>query len=415
MRPPSSRVRNFPLVGSGPFFTTPSHRAALARERFFEQGERPAGLVSDAVIQSWSRCVAAGHSPADHIPPQAVSRLRLDGALRNSRLLRFAATPGLDRLQTVLKGTLNRVLLTNADGVIVATGRHTSTSQRTTLDAYGGVGMDLSESNLGTTAPGIVVSTGEGCTVFANEHFNDAILNVQCAAAPIHDIDGRLVGVLDISVEHQGFGFDAYTLVSSYASDVENALLLAQSHNLVILAFHVEPSLIHTPMAGLAGIDQGGLVRWINVIGHRLTGGQRGFDAQEVFGIGLDGLLGVIGLTVPSCLVLPNGLSMWAMGRLHDNAACSAPALPGLRADPDVARDTGPPEGQAAQAASAGSARQSDKADGPASLHQAQARNIDLALATCNRNVSRAARMLGVSRGVIYRHLRKFECNSPRS
>ena len=46
-----------------PFFTSPQQRAALARERFFDQGERPTGLVSEAVIQSWSRCFAARRDP----------------------------------------------------------------------------------------------------------------------------------------------------------------------------------------------------------------------------------------------------------------------------------------------------------------------------------------------------------------
>ena len=46
-----------------PFFATPQQRVELARQRFFEDGVRPSGLVSEAVIQSWTRCLQAGHDP----------------------------------------------------------------------------------------------------------------------------------------------------------------------------------------------------------------------------------------------------------------------------------------------------------------------------------------------------------------
>ena len=44
---------------------------------------------------------------------------------------------------------------------------------------------------------------------------------------------------------------------------------------------------------------------------------------------------------------------------------------------------------------------------GEASLHEANRHLIDRTLAACQGNVSRAARELGVSRGLIYRRLRQ--------
>ncbi|MEZ5702903.1 MAG: hypothetical protein R3E42_14630 [Burkholderiaceae bacterium] len=39
---------------SQPFFRTPEQRAALARQRYFDEHASPSGLVSEAVVHSWA-------------------------------------------------------------------------------------------------------------------------------------------------------------------------------------------------------------------------------------------------------------------------------------------------------------------------------------------------------------------------
>lgn len=102
-----------------PFFATPQGRAMLARERFFDQGERPLGLVSDTVLQSWQRCLQAGHRP-DAVPGfDPVSRARRRAAVDGNHALLQAARAECDQLDTLLAGTGCRTLLTDADGVVV--------------------------------------------------------------------------------------------------------------------------------------------------------------------------------------------------------------------------------------------------------------------------------------------------------
>lgn len=368
------------------FFSTPAQRAALARERFFEEGEQPTGLVNEAVLQSWSRCNAAGKRTRDRIEAEPLSALRTDAALRHSRLLRAAASPALAQLERALAGTPSQLLLTNAQGVIVCTGQRTPCAAESALPALARLGMDLSEASLGTTAPGIVSATGKGCSVLANEHFNEAILGIQCAAAPIRGVDGQLAGVLDLSVEGRGFGFDAYALIASYARGIENRLLQLQSDDLLVLAFHADPALLGTPLEALAGIDGGGVVRWTNATAARLTGAQRGPPALEVFGQPLHALVALARHPGPHALCLPNGLTAWCGARLlaRDGAAALTPV---------------------AVACTAPSADEPPTA--PRTLEETQADSIAQALQAAGGKVARAARALGVSRGVIYRHLQR--------
>ena len=50
-------------------------------------------------------------------------------------------------------------------------------------------------------------------SVVGAEHFFGVLQSLYCAAAPVRDRQGRVVGVLDVSVQGAPFAFDALALV----------------------------------------------------------------------------------------------------------------------------------------------------------------------------------------------------------
>ena len=70
-----------------PFFATAAERTALARERFFESGLRPSGLVSESVLQSWQRCQAARRPPRERLDFEPVTAARTQRALLRPTLV----------------------------------------------------------------------------------------------------------------------------------------------------------------------------------------------------------------------------------------------------------------------------------------------------------------------------------------
>ncbi|XAH25719.1 helix-turn-helix domain-containing protein [Xylophilus sp. GW821-FHT01B05] len=370
------------------FFSTPEQRLALARERFFERGERPSGLVNDAVLQSWSRCLALGRRPHEEPNAESVSRTRLHSALRLSRQLREASTGGLQQLEAAIAGTPCRVILTNPEGVVVYISPRGAQPHETTMLRLGGVGTDLSEANMGTSAPGIVAKTGHGCSVQGGEHFSEAVGRVHCAAAPIRDVHGQLAGVLDLTVEGHGFGFDAFALVGSYASTIENHLLQLQSDDLLVLAFQADPSLLGTPLEALAGVCSDGRLRWVNTTAIRLARASAGQPVADALGHELGTLLGLLRQSRPQPLRLSSGLTVWMQARLRSGDG-AGPLLPAPV--PQAALVTEPP---------------ALTAEAPATLDMQRAHQIAHTLQACGGNVARAARQLGVSRGLIYRNMK---------
>ena len=100
------------------FFQTAEQRTALARQRFFDEGTRPSGLVGEAVIQSWMRCRSSQRNPQEPVSFEQVSRSRAHASLNRNRQLLQAGNVELHQLETALRGTDCRVLLTDAQGVI---------------------------------------------------------------------------------------------------------------------------------------------------------------------------------------------------------------------------------------------------------------------------------------------------------
>ena len=75
------------------FFQTAEQRTALARQRFFDEGTRPSGLVGEAVIQSWLRCASARQRPGDMVSFEQVTRSRAHASLNRNRQLLQASAP----------------------------------------------------------------------------------------------------------------------------------------------------------------------------------------------------------------------------------------------------------------------------------------------------------------------------------
>ncbi|MBS0446068.1 MAG: GAF domain-containing protein [Proteobacteria bacterium] len=381
--------RSTPPLPPQLFFSTPEQRLALARERFFEEGVRPSGLVGESVIQSWSRCMQAHRAPGEAVSFDPVTPSRVHSALARSRLLIESAASELSQLESTLAGTSCTVILTDPDGVVVHVAQPSSRSDEVLLPLAGRVGVNLSEEQIGTNAPGVSARTGEASVVLGGEHYFGCMRVVHCAAAPIRDVHGHVAGVLDVSVESRPFGFDAAAVVGMHATAIENRLLRAQSAEHIVVHLQTAPGLLGTPMEGLVGIAPDGRAAWINGAAARLLG-IAGPDAvrqaADLLGLDMRALAALTRRPEPSLQRLPSGLNVWLIARMQ-------------------ARDGAAHVYRLGTAAS-GASRATSSADA-VTLRDSDRHLIERTVAACNGNVARAARTLGVSRGLVYRRLRQ--------
>lgn len=373
---------------ASPFFRTAKDRAALARERFFGEGQRPSGLVSESVIQSWSRCLGAHRDPEERIEFDPVSKIRIATTLTKNRLLLEAANDSMVELEMTVAGSPVRAMLTNRDGVVIRASRGTL-QKDDLLHVVSRIGVSIGEVAVGTGAPGVAVRTGDVSVIQGGEHFFRCMETFHCSGAPIRDSTGNIVAVLNLSSELP-FQFDVKAVAQMYATSIENSLLASSARSQVLVRFQASPDMFHTPLEGLSAIDFDGRVLWFNGAGASLMGSNRvpetGPEAGEVFGLDVESLLDMAHQGRPRTRLMPSGLTLWMEAQFEGRSACvPAPAIG------PVARSVEEPT-----------------ASESVSLKDVQRSAIEKTFAQCRGNVSKTARTLGVSRGLLYRRLKEW-------
>ncbi|MDD0813190.1 helix-turn-helix domain-containing protein [Curvibacter sp. HBC28] len=383
---------------TSPNFLSHADRVLAARRRYFEEGVLPTGVVSDVVFQSWNRCHRAHHEPQSSIEFQPVSVSRSQLALQKNRELHEAWLNELPGIGSALGSTNCSAILTDASGVLIGVTPNIWPHLNVMPVAHR-LGVNLSEELVGTTAPGLVVRTGKAASVHGAEHFYDCVSTMHCTAAPIHNLQGQLAGILDISCEGHRFHFDPVTVVGLYAASIENRLLVAQAKEHFIVRFQFVPAMVDTPMAGLLGFDESGGLVWLNSMASTLL--RMPIDPAERGPCTVEDILE---LKPSQMRALANGtlseLCLIQGPHVHLRCHAKAAAVPPIST---VALASLSPAPQPV-----GSLEEAVLADGylpPNSLKEADADLIRKCLAECQGNVSSVARKLKVSRGLIYRRL----------
>jgi sigma-54 dependent transcriptional regulator, acetoin dehydrogenase operon transcriptional activator AcoR len=393
------------------FSNSRNDRVAQAKAKYFEDGVLPTGTVSEQIFQSWMRCYRSGTEPKDSIEFQPVSVSRSQLSIQKNRALHEAWLREQTNLLPVTSASFCSVVLTDATGVLIGLTPPRSTEQKIIPVAHR-VGISLAEDFVGTTAPGLVARTGMQACVFGSEHYFDCVKEMFCAAAPIRGIDGKLAGILDISSEGAPFSFDPSSVVGAYASSIENRLLVSQAGDTVLVRFQFLPDLMDTPMVGIMGVSQDGYVEWVNSVANSLLKipfecRSVGLKMEEVFDLKLQDFLELIGKG-PAIQRLMNGFSVYMSAgicgkvstaiRFSDFAITEKPSRVKM---PTTALLDCPTSQEGMEQSLAETE----------SLRDADAELIKKNLAECKGNISKVAKRLKVSRGLIYRRVEELSIN----
>jgi transcriptional regulator of acetoin/glycerol metabolism len=254
-----------------------------ARRQYFEEGLVPAG-VPNAVLRSWQRCWEAGHQANRPICFELISRGRTREIDERGRSLVEAGSAEVDHLASVVSNARMIVVLTDASGAVVQTaGDVAAVTPR--LKPAARIGVDFSETTLGTNAIGTALVERGPVTVIAREHYFESNSMFTCAAAPVFAPDGGLIGCLDISGEYHPERPDFFDLVVTSARAIENRML----HGLpdaLLLGFSARDELLGTPWEAILAFDPAGGLVGGNAAARRLLGlrgAPRGVRFEDLF------------------------------------------------------------------------------------------------------------------------------------
>jgi transcriptional regulator of acetoin/glycerol metabolism len=152
-----------------------------------------------SVVASWRRCTFNyGLDPGGKAPRIFLSGAELREAHQRLEPLLHAATPMLDRLQTVVLGMGCCILVAGLDGVPVHwRGRDADLEDLRRFGLWPGI--DWSERSEGTNGIGTCLVEKREIAIHREDHFHARDVELSCVVAPIYDHRGQLAAALDIA------------------------------------------------------------------------------------------------------------------------------------------------------------------------------------------------------------------------
>lgn len=366
--------------------TSPDERLRLielARRGMLQDGGSVAPTLPHWIASSWQRCLARGQRPEQPVGFDALPAQQLRRVEEANHALISVARPILQRLARAIADTRYFAILVNAEGVVVDVNGPIDRSQRA-VQVITRIGVDLSESGVGTSAIGAALAELQPVWLHRGEHFFADTSVYSCAGAPLFGPDGRCIGMLDLTgvmVEERP---ELKHLVAQYARSIEDALILQQGHALV-LRLSWPGQVPGEATDGLLGIDEEGLVRAANRAAREML------PPLAVAGVPAQHLRDLF--------ALPPGLLFDASQ--HGATPLDVPLWSGLRLMVLARR----PGHATSPTASAPAGFAPGPAGGHETLKDVEDALIRDAVAAARGNVAVAARTLGISRATVYRKL----------
>ncbi|MFZ6773344.1 sigma-54-dependent Fis family transcriptional regulator [Undibacterium sp. SXout7W] len=177
--------------------------------------------------------------------------------LEQNRVLHTHAAPVMETLYEQIINTHNMVILTDVNGRILHTlgdADFLEKADRVALNP----GVAWSEQSKGTNAIGTAIAEKAPTIIHADQHYLEANRFLTCSAAPIFDVIGNVIGVLDVTGDQHNFHRHTMALVRMSAQMIENQLFASSFQDSIKIHFHSRPEFLGTLMEGIACFTPGG-------------------------------------------------------------------------------------------------------------------------------------------------------------
>lgn len=179
-------------------------------------------VLDPAILQSWRRCLPRlDHRARPH--PKSLKSSSLDSVLKAQDTLIAVAAPVMEDVYQFIEGSNCAILLADGSACILSVIGDAPAAQR--VEQLGlGRGAYWSEGQLGTNALGIVRVNAMPIQVVGEEHYFQIHHSYVTTAAPIHDVRGRIIGLLGIVGLAENASSHTLGLVMTAARAIANQL-----------------------------------------------------------------------------------------------------------------------------------------------------------------------------------------------
>jgi transcriptional regulator with PAS, ATPase and Fis domain len=236
------------------------NKLKTAWSEFTKTGSVKVGVVKDEILKSWMRCKSYGLDPySDRIETDISEADKQKFQAENSVLIE-TARPFLDSLFELIKSLEMVVFLTDRNGFILdALGEGNIWEYCKSKNAV--PGSSFHEKYSGNNAIALALRLNKPIQMMAEEHYMQMVHVATCAAAPIRDQHGAVIGSLDLTASYETALKHPHTLgmIAAGAQVIENQLRLKYLQ-----------AAAETMLTGLVIFDKNNVITHINPAAERI-------------------------------------------------------------------------------------------------------------------------------------------------
>ncbi|MED1116649.1 sigma-54-dependent Fis family transcriptional regulator [Bacillus paramycoides] len=167
-------------------------------KRFVDEGVLDSNRMNQRISESWHRCKQANVNPHMNKSQNILSSIIFQDQKKKSEIFLDIAIPQIQNMKKTIDELQMMALLIDPDGYVLSLSGNQQTLKRAKLINFI-EGVKWTEAAVGTNAIGTALEIEEAIMISGTEHYSVASHSWSCAAAPIHNDDGKLIGVLDFS------------------------------------------------------------------------------------------------------------------------------------------------------------------------------------------------------------------------
>ena len=176
------------------------------------QGQAPAAEIEE-VLTSWQRSATKhGVDPADNHAPRILTPRELKDRRDPLEACLSAAQEEINRLYGLIRDVGYVILFCDAAGVAID---HRGDDGLASDFSYWGTwlgGVWSVEEAEGTNGIGTCIADQRAVTIHRNQHYRSRHKDLSCSGAPIFDVDGSFLAVLDVSAIDPKLSENAHAL-----------------------------------------------------------------------------------------------------------------------------------------------------------------------------------------------------------
>jgi len=126
------------------------------------------------------------------------------------------------------------------------------------------VGAYMSENSIGTNAMGVAIKEHNPIQISEKEHFITAYQRWTCSAAPIHDVDGTIIGLLNLTGGREKVQKHTLGLIVSAVKCIENQINVEYINNRLLETYQYMNTVVDSIYLGIYVINKDGILKTIN-------------------------------------------------------------------------------------------------------------------------------------------------------